>query len=221
MVYTLNNQNIASWRPINQDRPWYKKAISILPKTDKFSTLDLGSGSGEFSQMIKPLVNKITCVDFSLQYVNQLKKKGFKAIQADLNHKLPFKSKEFDLVISLEVIEHLFNAEYFISEINRVLKPKGYLLISTPNIAWWGYRLEVLLGRPPKKEGYHFRFFTHKKLSQRLNQAGFKIVRSASFTTVPILNRFLLKLNFKPIYLLVNFWPNLLAQDLVFLCQKK
>jgi len=125
------------------------------------------------------------------------------------------------LAIALEVIEHITEAELFLKEAARILKPKGYLLLSTPNIAWWGYRLMALIGRPPKKEGYHFRFFTHRTLFQKLKEAGFKVEKTASFTTIPWLNRAFLRLKLKPIYPKVAFWPNLLAQDLVVLCRKK
>lgn len=221
MAYILNNQNIASWRSVNHNRPWYEKALSLFPAAEKFSAVDLGSGAGEFSQIIKPLVKTLTCVDFSAQYVNQLKKIGLKAIKADLNQKLPFRSGEFDLAVSLEVIEHLFNSDLFLSAIHRVLKPRGYLIISTPNIAWWGYRLEAILGRPPKKTGYHLRFFTYHSFIKLLEDNGFKVIKSAGFSTIPLFNRLLLWLKIKPVYPVFKFWPNLLVQDLVFLCRKK
>ena len=221
MAYILNNQNIASWRPVNNNRPLYEKVLSIFPAAERFSAIDLGSGAGEFSQIIKPLVKKLTCVDFSAKYVNQLKKVGLRAIKADLNQPLPFRSGYFDLAISLEVIEHLAKAEDFLLEAYRILKPDGILIISTPNIAWWGYRLFSLLGNPPKKEGYHLRFFTDHTLRYYLNQAGFQVIKSANFTTVPLLNKLLIYFKIHPIYPIINFMPNLLAQDLVFLCRKQ
>ncbi len=46
---------------------------------------------------------------------------------------LPFDNNCFDVVISYETIEHLENPSEYLSEIKRVLKPKGYFLLSTPN----------------------------------------------------------------------------------------
>lgn len=221
MAFILNNQNIASWRPINYNRPWYEKALSIFPVAKKLAAIDLGSGSGEFPKIIKPLVKKLIVADYSQKYVEKLNQMGLKAVQADFNRQLPFKNKQFALAIALEVIEHLFNHELFLSEINRILTPNGYLLISTPNIVWWGYRWEALLGRPPKKTGYHFRFFTHHTLVKLLQENGFKVIKSAGFSTVPLLNRWLIWFKLKPIYPVFKFCPNLLVQDLVFLCRKK
>ncbi|MDZ7587021.1 MAG: methyltransferase domain-containing protein, partial [Patescibacteria group bacterium] len=189
MVYILNNQNIASWRQANNNRPWYQKALALLPDLSKASVLELGSGSGELANLLQPKVKSLTCTDNSSLYVNKLVKKGLKVVQADFNKILPFKTNQFDCLISLEVIEHLVKAEDFLLEAYRILKPAGQLIISTPNIAWWGYRLFALLGQPPKKEGYHLRFFTYNTLIRLLNQSGFRIVKSNSFTTLPFLNR--------------------------------
>ena len=215
------NQDPGVWRQFDLSRPWYQKAINLLPDLSKQKIIELGSGQGELARIIKPLAKEITCVDDSPIYIRNLKGRGFKVIQADLNQRLPFQTSQFDGVVSLEVIEHLSNAGEFLKEINRILKPKGWLVISTPNIAWWGYRLFALIGQPPKKEGYHLRFFTHCTFSKYLATAGFKIVKTASFSTIPLVNRWLIFLGFKPVYPTVNFWPNLLSQDLVFLCLKK
>jgi SAM-dependent methyltransferase len=195
-------------RAVNFSRPWYAKALALLPVKINGPVVELGAGNGELARLINGKIKDLTLVDLDA-------KKNI--IRADFNRPLPFKSGSFSGVISLEVIEHLVESELFLKEIYRILKPKGWLIISTPNIAWWGYRLFMLLGQPPKKEGYHLRFFTHFSLVNNLNKIGFKIKDTASFTTLPLINRFLLR----PIYPVIKFWPNLLVQDLVFLCQKK
>jgi len=195
-------------RAINYSRPWYAKAISLLPDQINGMIIELGSGNKELAALTKTKIKNLTMTDIA----------GDKDImKADFNHQLPFKSSSFTGAISLEVIEHLINHELFLKEIHRILKSKGWLIISTPNISWWGYRLMALIGQPPKKEGYHLRFFTDKFLSNLLIRKGFIIEKKASFTTLPIINRFLSK----PIYPVINFWPNFLAQDLVYLCRKK
>ncbi|MFH1280075.1 MAG: methyltransferase domain-containing protein [Candidatus Beckwithbacteria bacterium] len=211
------NQDSAKWRKTDYSRPWYQKAIELLPNINNYKVLELGSGHGELAKVLTTKTKNLTLTDYSSSYVAKLQKEGYRAHQADFNRKLPFKSKSFDFIISLEVIEHLSQAETFLTEIHRILKSNGKLIISTPNIAWWGYRLFMLLGHPPKKEGYHLRFFTYRTLTKLLNKSDFKIIKDNSFTTIPFVNRILPK----PIYPTIHFWPNLLTQDLVFLCQKK
>ncbi len=48
-----------------------------------------------------------------------------------------------------EVIEHLYNSDLVISEIYRILKRNGILILSTPNLASWINRLVLLLGYQP------------------------------------------------------------------------
>ena len=194
-------------RATDFNRPWYAKAIELLPAKITGPSVELGAGNGELAELTKGRIKKLTLVDI---------RRGRNTVRADFNRPLPFRSGEFTGAISLEVIEHLINHELFLKEVYRILKPRGCLIISTPNIVWWGYRLFMFLGRPPKKEGYHLRFFTHYSLTRLLKQSGFTIIQSNSFTTLPLINRYLPK----PIYPSVKFWPNLLAQDLVFLCQK-
>jgi SAM-dependent methyltransferase len=52
---------------------------------------------------------------------------------ADLNGPLPWPDGAFDLVCSVEGIEHLENAFAFLREVRRVLRPGGVLLLTTPN----------------------------------------------------------------------------------------
>ena len=199
---------MVSTRVINFNRPWYSKAIDLLPAVGRDRAVELGSGNGELAELTRGKIRKLTLVDIN---------PGKNIVKADFNRPLPFEPGSFSGVISLEVIEHLINHELFLKEIYRILKPRGWLITSTPNIAWWGYRLFMLLGQPPKKEGYHLRFFTHNTLTRLLNQTGFQVIKTNSFTTLPLVNRYLRR----PIYPSIKFWPNLLAQDLVFLCRKK
>lgn len=73
-------------------------------------------------------------------------KNGIKAKSASLEKTLPYDNNTFDLVHSNQVIEHLFDLDIFISEIRRVLKPGGVLVISTENPASWHNIFALLMG---------------------------------------------------------------------------
>jgi len=62
------------------------------------------------------------------------KSKKIYLVNIDVNP-LPFPDGFFDLVIFTEIIEHLTNPFFALSEIRRVLKPGGWLLITTPNVS--------------------------------------------------------------------------------------
>jgi 2-polyprenyl-3-methyl-5-hydroxy-6-metoxy-1,4-benzoquinol methylase len=54
-------------------------------------------------------------------------------IATDLNQQVPLADASFDTIVSTEVIEHLENPRAVFREFNRLLKPHGYLVVTTPN----------------------------------------------------------------------------------------
>jgi SAM-dependent methyltransferase len=68
----------------------------------------------------------------------------------DFNTKpIPFESGQFPLVICEQVIEHLHNTTFFLSELNRILRPGGHLLLSTENLSSIPNICALLLGMAP------------------------------------------------------------------------
>lgn len=67
----------------------------------------------------------------------------------DLCRRLPYQDASFDVVLLVEVIEHLENHRIALGELARVLKPGGVLILTTPNIMRLSSRLHFFLS------GYH------------------------------------------------------------------
>lgn len=206
----------STWRKNFEERPWYKYAYSLIKNKKNEKIIEFGSGLGEFAEKVRVNNNDLTCTDIDSGYINNLIKKGFKAKKADFNKTLDFDSSTFDGMICLEVIEHIFNAEFFLSEMNRILKKRGWVLLSTPNVAWFGYRLRFISGDVPPKEGYHLRFFSYDYLKKILEQEGFKIEKEASITPLP-LSKYFFK---RPLWLSPKIFLNMLAQDIIIYCRK-
>jgi 2-polyprenyl-3-methyl-5-hydroxy-6-metoxy-1,4-benzoquinol methylase len=53
--------------------------------------------------------------------------------EGDLNHPLPRPAESYDVIVSSEVIEHLENPRATFRDLNRLLKPGGLLIVTTPN----------------------------------------------------------------------------------------
>jgi len=203
----------------NMERPWYGPALKLIrdfPRGTK--VLDIGCGLGEFSHILTKKGFAVQCADGSKTYVRRMKKKGFHAKCFDFNEKFPYQKNSFDLVVSLEVIEHVEKAEQFLSEIHRILKPGGHLLLSTPNVAYFGLRLRAMLGVPPPDEGYHFRFFTFKSLKKILMKEGFGVVKHKSITFLHGIHK-VFKCN--PITIPIPVLPNVLSIKSIILARKK
>lgn len=162
----------------------YQTAIQLLPPPPPGATcLEVGGGRSEFARQLRDQGYQVIITDLnptSVQFAQQL---GFQAYQQDLNDGLPlFAEAQFDGVTILEVIEHVVAVEFLLQEIHRVLKPGGFLILSTPNFVFWANRLRILFGNLSVDEGYHYRFFTVKSLSKQLKTADFQI-QGWRFTT--------------------------------------
>ena len=106
-----------------------------------------------------------------------------------------FRRESVDVVLAAEIIEHIVDTQGFVAEIARVLRPGGTVLFSTPNILWWKYRLDLLLGRYPDPLEYRLRFgedfghvrtFTPALLRELAEEAGLDVVRVAGKRLGPI-----------------------------------
>src|SRR5581483_2602613 len=74
--------------------------------------------------------------------------------------RLPYASASIDIVLAAEIVEHVVDTQGFMADIHRVLRPGGAVLLSTPNLLWWKYRLDLLLGRYLDLLDYRLRYGT-------------------------------------------------------------
>jgi len=105
-------------------------ALSLMEKNSE-KILELGTGNGEFMSELKKRGYNVIGLDILPNKI--LLERGFDVRKHDLNKGLPFKKSSLDVVIGLEVLEHLYNPYEMMKEIKRVLKPNGYMIISMPN----------------------------------------------------------------------------------------
>lgn len=99
--------------------------------------LDMASGSGYGSDIIaKAGAKEVAGVDIDRKAVEKANKEYasdvLKFKEGDAGQ-VPFADNYFDIALSFETIEHIEDYRKFLSELARVLKDDGYLIISTPN----------------------------------------------------------------------------------------
>lgn len=110
------------------------------------------------------------CIDISEKAVSLAKAKGIKAINVDINNeKLPYPDDYFDLVTAVEVIEHLINADNLLSEAYRIVKPGGYFLVTSPNLASWLSIFSLVLGYLPPSYDVSLLFRIGKPLGKKIH----------------------------------------------------
>lgn len=143
--------------------------------------LDLGAGTGKILSELKAKGWQVQGVDSSPQAIKWSQKRGVKLKLADsAKQSLPFPSDHFDLILVLDFLEHLQSESKTLSNINKVLKPSGHLIVTVPahpNLySYW----DKMLG--------HYRRYDEATLRKVLKNNGFKINQITyffSFSLVP------------------------------------
>lgn len=187
---TLVNQYDREWkarikREKNEQFDRYERNWVIPPLFERGEkVLDLASGNSIVGQyLVNSKKCQVSAIDFSPAAVRDAQKRGVKAIVGSVEEKLPFKSNTFDVVFWGDNIEHVLYPAKIMHEIYRVLKPGGRVILSTPNQAYWRYRLYMLInGALPRTEGEdnppwewtHIRFFNRSILQQLFSTTSFK-----------------------------------------------
>lgn len=98
--------------------------------------LNLGTGEGDYDRMIAPYCDELIGCDINpgdIAFAKQLNADiPNLSYQVEDALNLSFPDNHFDLIISVEVIEHVGQPERMMEEIQRVLKPNGWLIITYP-----------------------------------------------------------------------------------------
>jgi SAM-dependent methyltransferase len=101
-------------------------AVDLIPADLRPGlALDISAGDGLSTRMLSERGWRVFPTEF------HPRKPGWTAV--NLNQDLPFRSSTFDLVMMLEVVEHLPDIPHILGEIARVTKPGGVAILSTPN----------------------------------------------------------------------------------------
>lgn len=144
------------------------KKVGLQGKT----VLDIGCSIGWFPKIALDLqVREIYAIEPDLDKLSLAKKAAPKAIIAHgYAGSLEFPDNKFDVVTLLDVIEHIpkNTEEEVLKEISRVLKSRGYLILTTP-AGWWVSKVTD----PAWYFGH--RHYSREKLEKMLKKAGFKI----------------------------------------------
>lgn len=165
----------------------YNKIISRLKKIDRpVRVVDLGCGyrGAALEKIVKFFPYLENAIGFDLSVDRNFSHPIIKLIEADLNLRLPLPDNWFDAVVSTATLEHLADQRSAVKEIYRVLKPGGYLLLTTPRD-----RAKLILQFLAAKLHWldtaeimdHKNYLTPRQLAELARQAGFREVKVKTF----------------------------------------
>ncbi len=178
---------------------------SLVPEGSR--VLDLGCGDGA---MLEHLQKKRGCTGYGVELddanVLACARRGVEVLQLNLDQGLKlFADQSFDVVLQIDTLQHLRNAETMLQETARV----GRIgIVSFPNFAHWPNRLSVMLGRMPVTRRLPYQWYntpnirvgTHADFEALAGQNGLRILDSFGLHNGQV----------------VRTWPNALASTAVF-----
>ena len=122
----------------------YHAAFGLVKDFSVDKALDVGCATGLFTNYLRTIANAVWGIDVSESAIRMARLKFPYMFQVGNLTAIPFHDSTFDLVSCLDVIYYLDDAgrKKAVDEIARVLKPTGYLLISTS----WPWRTKTRTG---------------------------------------------------------------------------
>lgn len=177
--------------------PILLKTIRSFKKPDeKLSLFDLGCGSGSLSALISRGGGlEVTGVDGSQSGI-QIAASSFpdvRFIQGDI-YDLPYKEFEgpFDIVMAVDVIEHLPSPRQFMEAVKKCLKPGGLLILTTPYHGYFKWVVLSMMGKMDNHlttlwEGGHIKFWSSRTMKKLLGENGFHQIKFQFAGRMPFL----------------------------------
>lgn len=184
--------------------------IELLPA--RGNVLDIGCGPGRLLVRAGPLPGRRFGLDTSLDCCRRARAAlsgigtGGGVVQGTINRTLPFADRSFDVVTAVAVLQFAVEPVACLSDIRRVLRPEGQLVLQVPNLAFLPRRLTLLTGHLPRTSfapgwaGGTLHGFTRRALIHLLRISGFRTERVTGSGIFAPLRR---------------WWPSLLCGDLI------
>ncbi len=200
-----------AWSPLHKINPARleyicKTVCSHFKKKDPFkniSVLDIGCGGGLLSEPLARLGAKVSGLDASPKTLEAARKHAAKEklkiayIEGSVEDFAQGKQK-YDVVLAMEILEHVADIPSFLKSAASLLKPNGILIVSTINRTTKSYLLgivvaEYVLGWVPAGMHDWDKFIRPSELATHLQKAGLKLADLTGMVYSPLTREFSLR----------------------------
>ena len=138
----------------------------LYPNRTDLSILDIGCGTGAMSEKLAPF-GRVVSADFSSLALQFSRRRSLSRLCTADAMRLPFRDDSFDVIVALDILEHLPDDEAALAEFQRVLSPGGRVIATVPayRSLWSGHDVALM----------HFRRYVSREVKERFTKARLKI----------------------------------------------
>ncbi len=161
------------WWFVARSKIIFSMVDRFLPDRERLEILDVGCGTGSLLKKLEKYGHAMG-VDISEEAIKFCRLRGCRNVYVvDQEEGLPFQDNTFDLVIAMDIIEHIDDDSGALAECYRVIRKGGVLLITVPAYDFlWGPHDEV---------NDHKRRYVAKELRNKMEKAGFTVKKMTYF----------------------------------------
>jgi SAM-dependent methyltransferase len=161
---------------------WYRgrrevirSELDSLPLPAPAEILDAGCGSGRTMQELEAY-GTVRGIELDEAAAEMARTRGHGDVAIGRLEQLPWPDATFDLITSLDVIEHTPDDRAALAELRRVCRPGGWLLVTVPahQVLWSGH----------DEANHHYRRYSRSMLQSAAAGAGWSVTRITSFNSV-------------------------------------
>jgi SAM-dependent methyltransferase len=156
----------SGWRHSGEERMRFRKASALARVASGSRVLDIGCRDGGLRAFL-PAGVRYQGIDVAQEFASP------DILIRDIASGIPFPDESFDYVFTIEVLEHVHNPWEALTEIRRVLRPGGVLILSVPN----PYHVKELIWnllQIPDRQG-HIYAWTRQAMTKLAEMNGFRL----------------------------------------------
>ena len=191
--YYANSENYAYWAkfifPASEvarrekiHKPWLERVIGYCDRNGvtRGTLLEIGPGFGTFAEVATASgkFGRVVAVEPTPEMAAACRARGVEVIESRVEDIDSSEVGQVDIIVSFEVIEHLFRPADLPIQAARLLKPGGLLILSCPN--GLGFDVAMLGPRSQAVDAEHVNLFNPESLAMLLAAAGFEVVESGT-----------------------------------------
>jgi 2-polyprenyl-3-methyl-5-hydroxy-6-metoxy-1,4-benzoquinol methylase len=151
---------------------------------DRCLLVTCGDNNGALNWYFREQGGEWSWADLQDENIDQMESLLCEKVHLASDQHLPFDENAFDLIVSIDVLEHLHDDQPFLSELTRIVKPGGSAVVTVPNgdPRLLANKIKLAAGMRPEIYGHMRAGYTLDELSQAVQSSGLLIFGKSGYS---------------------------------------